>query len=45
MSRLVEEKETLMNQYTRTRNSMQQQMEELKRQLDEELKVWRYMFF
>lgn len=44
MSRLVEEKETLMNQYTRTRNSMQQQMEELKRQLDEELKVWFYMF-
>ena len=39
LSRVLEEKESLMNQYTRTRNSLQQQLEELKRQLEEESKV------
>ena len=40
LGRAVEEKEAIMSQYTRTRNSMQQQIEELKRMLEEESKVF-----
>ena len=43
-SRVLEEKESLMTQYTRTRNSLQQQLEELKRQLEEETKVLNQFF-
>jgi len=42
LSRYLEEKESLMNQYNRTRNSLQQQLEEYKRQLEEETKVRDY---
>jgi len=38
-ARQLEEKESLISQLTRGKNSFSQQLEDLKRQLDEEMKV------
>lgn len=40
LSRQLEEKDSLVSQLTRSKQSHTQQIEDLKRQLEEEVKVW-----
>lgn len=42
-SRQVEEKDALISQLSRGKQGFTQQIEELKRHLEEEIKVWKYL--